>query len=71
MSKELNDLLAHVNSSVEQYERLQNIVVVADEWSIETGILTPTLKIKRNMIEKKYQSHLTPWSESRDKVLFT
>jgi len=46
----LND----VNEMLESHERMSNIVIVADEWTIENELLTPTLKLKRGELENKY-----------------
>jgi long-chain acyl-CoA synthetase len=34
------------------------VTVVPDEWAIETGELTPSLKMKRRIIEKKYAGEI-------------
>ncbi len=47
--------LDKVNSKVESHERMSNIVIVNDEWTIENDLLTPTLKVKRNKLEDKYK----------------
>jgi long-chain acyl-CoA synthetase len=37
------------------YERIKKIAVLAKEFSIEKGELTPTMKVKRNVIESRYK----------------
>lgn len=46
--------IEEVNHELGKSERIQKILIVPDEWSVETGELSPTLKIKRNIIQKKY-----------------
>ncbi|HOS15911.1 MAG TPA: AMP-binding protein, partial [Bacteroidales bacterium] len=38
------------------YEQIKCFRLVEDEWSPQTGELSPTLKLKRNVLTKKYQS---------------
>ena len=46
------------------------MVVVKDSWAVENGFLTPTLKIKRNVIEATYGAQFQSWSERTDAVLW-
>ena len=39
-----------------QYERIKRIAVLDRDFEIEKGEITPTLKVKRNMIEQKYKA---------------
>jgi len=50
----LRATLDKVNARLESHERMSNIVVVDDEWTIESDLLTPTLKLKRNKLEDRY-----------------
>ena len=43
-----------VNGSLANYETIKRFVLVAEEWSLATGELTPTLKLRRRVILEKY-----------------
>jgi long-subunit acyl-CoA synthetase (AMP-forming) len=62
---ELGELLAKVNNELDAHERLQCLVVVPELWTVENGMLTPTLKMKRNELEKLYADRVPGWARSR------
>jgi long-chain acyl-CoA synthetase len=37
------------------YARIRRIALLADPWTLDNGLLTPTLKLKRNKVLEKYQ----------------
>lgn len=43
------------NAQLGQFETVKKFVLLADTWSVESGELTPTLKLKRKYILQKYQ----------------
>jgi long-chain acyl-CoA synthetase len=49
--EDLNKKLAH-------FETIKKIVVVPDEFTVATGEITPTLKLKRRVIEAKYKDQI-------------
>ena len=51
----LKATLDDVNRHLESHERLSNMIVVDDEWTTENGLLTPTLKVKRDVLEERYK----------------
>ena len=59
----LKTTLEIVNPKLEKHEKIHNIIVVKEEWTIENNLLTPTMKIKRNAIEKLYRSNYEKWYE--------
>lgn len=67
-TKELAGLLSRVNEELDAHERLQCLVVVSEAWAVENGMLTPTLKLKRNELEKCYADRVPGWSRSRGVV---
>jgi len=46
--KKFNPLFAH-------HEQIKAYELVSEEWSVDNGILTPTLKVKRNIIQQRYK----------------
>ena len=56
--------LDSVNNTLENHEILHNLIVVKDIWTIENQLLTPSMKIKRNSIEKKYSDNYQKWYEA-------
>ena len=53
-----------VNSILEKHELIHNFVVVTEVWSVENNLLTPSMKIKRNSLEKLYGEHYASWYEN-------
>ena len=47
-------IVAGLNSKLARFETLKRVILVPDEFSIATGELTPSLKLKRRVVEKKY-----------------
>lgn len=54
LEKALVEDMRIVNDKLEAHEQIAKIVVVKDAWTIDNGIMTPTMKVKRNEIEKRY-----------------
>jgi len=51
----LETTLNTVNDELESHQQLAAMIVVKDEWTIDNGLLTPTMKIKRDVLEAKYK----------------
>ena len=66
----LTQTLDDANSKLDGYKKVSNLVVMEEPWTNENGMLTPTLKVKRNVINKKYSDQYRGWQDSGDKVLW-
>ncbi|MDP5291225.1 AMP-binding protein [Oceanimonas sp. CHS3-5] len=50
----LSATLGHINRSLESHQRLGGMLIMKEAWTVENDILTPTLKIKRHLLEQQY-----------------
>ena len=48
------EIVRDVNGGLANFETIKRFRVVADEWSQESGELTPSMKLKRRVITGKY-----------------
>jgi long-chain acyl-CoA synthetase len=51
-------IVSEVNATLAPYETIKRIALVPDEWTVETDELTPSMKLKRRVVEKKYAAEL-------------
>lgn len=70
LTRGLSQLLEEINAGLARHEQLSCLVVVKDTWAVENGFLTPTLKIKRNVVEATYQDQFEGWSVSGTHVVW-
>lgn len=70
VSAELAALMNEVNQTLDPHEQMEFMVVVKDVWAIDNGFLTPTMKIKRNVIEKHYEPRVEGWFKARQPVIW-
>lgn len=41
-----------------------------EAWTVDNNMLTPTMKTKRNVIEKTYGQMMEPWYEGKENVIW-
>jgi long-chain acyl-CoA synthetase len=70
LTRSLEAHLERTNATLDPHEQLEKIVVTRDTWSIENGMLTPTMKVKRAAIEERYAGHVEAWYAERSRVLW-
>jgi long-chain acyl-CoA synthetase len=52
--EQFKEIIREVNSSLANFETIKRFRVVADEWSQDSGELTPSMKLKRRVITGRY-----------------
>lgn len=70
INESLINTLNTINPLLEHHEKLEKAVVMKETWSIENGLLTPTLKVKRNQVEKIHQQFYPLWFQKKETVIW-
>ena len=51
-------IVNEVNATLAPYQTIKRIAVVPDEWTVEGDELTPSMKLKRRVVEQKYAAEI-------------
>ena len=70
IKQSLVSTLSDVNPRLKSYERVQKIVIMKEAWTVDNNMLTPTMKTKRNIIEKNYEPMMEPWYEGKESIIW-
>jgi long-chain acyl-CoA synthetase len=56
--KKIKFIIENINKNLTQIEKIKKFITISNEFTIENGMLTPTLKAKRKEITKNYKEQL-------------
>jgi len=56
--EKINNTIENINKKLAQVEKIKKIQLIDENFSIENGLLTPTMKVKRKKVTEKYNKEL-------------
>jgi long-chain acyl-CoA synthetase len=59
VAADLAQTLQQLNAQLEAHERLSHFVLVSEAWTVDNGCMTPTMKIRRNVLEARFADQLS------------
>lgn len=59
VAADLAQTLQQLNAQLEAHERLSHFVLVREAWTVDNGCMTPTMKIRRNVLEARFADQLS------------
>ncbi|WP_435412651.1 AMP-binding protein [Psychroserpens mesophilus] len=68
--RSLQTSMSAINPSLEKHERLEKVVIMKEDWNVANGLTTPSMKVKRNSIEKIHQEFYSTWFDMLEIVIF-
>jgi long-subunit acyl-CoA synthetase (AMP-forming) len=70
LAKSIETTMLAVNETLPRYTKVSTVVIAKEPFTIENGLLTPTLKVKRFNVHQKYASQLKAYCEHKDNVIW-
>jgi long-chain acyl-CoA synthetase len=64
----LADILHNINANLASHQQIGHILVMPSSWIVDNGLLTPMLKVKRDVLEKRFDRLIH--ADYQDKVVF-
>lgn len=64
-------VLDEVNQTLEKHERIRQLYLVNEDWNTDNGMLTPTLKMRRQPIEERYSSLIEKHQSNRKSIIWS
>jgi long-chain acyl-CoA synthetase len=70
VERSLAERMQAVNAELDPFERLNMIVIAEGPWTVGNGLMTPTLKIRRGIVEERYQRLIDEWESQPGPVVW-
>ena len=70
VEKSLEATIASVNKTLDHHENVDTYIILNEGFSVENGLLTPTMKIKRIVVEKKYMEEFRKWYDLEGRIVW-
>ncbi|MFZ0322106.1 MAG: long-chain fatty acid--CoA ligase [Candidatus Sulfotelmatobacter sp.] len=52
------EIVEYTNKNLARFEKLKRVLLVPDEFTAENGALTPTMKLRRRVVEERYRQQI-------------
>jgi long-chain acyl-CoA synthetase len=52
------DIVNQLNKGLARFEQLKKVLLVAEEFSVENGALTASMKLRRRVVEERYKKQI-------------
>lgn len=67
---QLSNLVERLNKQLEKHEKLEKLVILPEPWTVENGMMTPTMKVKRNEVEKIHEGNYIAWFHTEGGIVW-
>ena len=66
----LHDTLTEINEELDGHERISHLVLFSSGWEEDSGLFTPTLKVKRHVVDERYREHFARWANAEQPIIW-
>jgi len=70
LTSEFLTTLDEVNQTLESYAKVSTLVLFREVWAEDSGFFTPTLKLKRHIIDEAFKLKYEEWENSKETLIW-
>lgn len=70
LNKSLEATMHDVNKLFDKHEKMKKVIVMKEEWTVDNNFITPTLKVKRNVLEKEKAPFYDVWYKDANIIIW-
>ena len=70
VAKSLTATLNNVNKTLESHEHVEKAIIMKSDWTVENEMVTPSMKLKRNAIEKIHLPSYPKWYAEKETIVW-
>lgn len=70
MESSLLNSLAKVNLNAAKHEKISTIVIMKEPWTEHSGLITPTMKVKRSVVDARFQQYYLSWHKNPETIIW-
>jgi long-chain acyl-CoA synthetase len=70
LEADLRAQMDEINARLDPHERIKFLAIADGPWTIGNGLVTPTLKIKRTVLEARYQALIDDWNNRNEPIVW-
>ncbi|MGH8434498.1 MAG: AMP-binding protein [Pseudomonas sp.] len=59
VESDLANTLRELNAQLQPHERIRHLLLVCEPWTVDNGCMTPTMKIRRNVLEARFAERVS------------
>jgi len=71
VEKSILQTLTDLNATRANFERISTVVIQSEAWSPDNDFLTPTLKVKRQNLDKAFSAKYLDWHGAAEPIVWT
>lgn len=70
IEKSFEESLNIINKKLATHEKVAKVVIHKTSWTEQSGLLTPTLKVKRPIVDDTFGKDFEKWYEKKEKIIW-
>jgi long-subunit acyl-CoA synthetase (AMP-forming) len=70
VQEQLRLTLQEVNATLAKFECIKSLVILQEPWTVDNGVLTPTLKIRREVLNQRFEDRFWTWYARQEEIIW-